>query len=324
MTTQGFGLPEKPFQMQKPMLRVCYALTPLMLASIYFFGWRSLLLLMVVAVFGIATEAAFTFQQKKPVTSAVFVSCLIFHLSLPPATPFWMAAVGIIFGVAIGKMVFGGFGQNVFNPAMVGRCFLYVTFPVQMTNWWSSPGTGLVKGLSSWSMPIDAVTMATPLKTLRDGDAVSWLHLFFGNTSGSLGETSALLILLGGGWLVYKKAANWRLAGSYLLGGVLVSSILSLAGVHHAAGPVSAILSGAFLFGAAFIVTEPISAPNTKEAQVIYGFGTGALIVVLRAYSNFSEGVMFSILLFNALSPIMDQTVKQIQTARKAARESRA
>jgi Na+-transporting NADH:ubiquinone oxidoreductase subunit B len=127
-------LPKKLFLMQKPMLRVCYALIPLILASFYLFGWRSCVLTGIVLICGIITEALFTFPRKKPVTSAVFVTGLIFTLSLPPTIPFWMAAIGIVAGVALGKMVFGGFGQNVFNPAMVGRCFIYITFPIQMTN----------------------------------------------------------------------------------------------------------------------------------------------------------------------------------------------
>ena len=109
---------------QKPMLRVCYALVPLVLVSVYLFGWRALALTVVVVVFGTMTEALFAFPRKKPVTSAVFVTCLICSLSLPPTVPFWIAVVGIITGVGLGKMVFGGFGQNVFNPAMVGRCFI--------------------------------------------------------------------------------------------------------------------------------------------------------------------------------------------------------
>ena len=147
MTTETKGSqPKKWFQMQKVMLRVCYALIPLVLASIYLFGWRSLVLIALIMLFGISTEAAFAFRQGKPITSAVFVTCLIFTLSLPPTTPFWMAVLGVVVGVALGKMAFGGFGQNVFNPAMVGRCFIYITFPVQLTNKWVEPMWGGVAG----------------------------------------------------------------------------------------------------------------------------------------------------------------------------------
>jgi len=318
-TAKEASQPKKVFQVQKVMLRVCYALIPLVLASIYLFGWRSLGLIGVVFLFGVATEAAFTLRQGKPITSAVFVTCLIFSLSLPPTIPFWMAVVGIVVGVAIGKMAFGGFGQNVFNPAMVGRCFIYITFPVQMTNRWAEPMWGGAAGFAGWSALPDAVTQATPMMALRKGAAVPWLDLFFGNTSGSLGETSALLILLGGVFLFYKKAASWRLALSCILGGVILSTLLHGAGVEVVPSPLTTLLSGSFLFGSIFVVTEPVSGAKTVLGQWIYGFMIGGLTVVLRGFSNFSEGIMFSVLLMNAFVPILDQAVRQIQARKEVA-----
>jgi Na+-transporting NADH:ubiquinone oxidoreductase subunit B len=310
MTLKGLRLPEKKIQVQKVMLRVCWALIPLALASIYLFGWRSLALLAVVFLFGIPTEAFFTFRQEKPVTSAVFVTCLIFSLSLPPTLPFWMAALGIVFGVAIGKMAFGGFGQNVFNPAMVGRCFIYITFPAQMTNQWVSPMGQGMRGFGSWSTPVDAVTRATPLIELSKGIEIPIQTLFWGNTSGSLGETSVFLILLGGAYILYKKAASWRLALSCLLGGCALSGILWGAGAENTLSPIYTMLSGSFLFGTAFVVTEPVSGPKTAQAQWIYGFMIGGVTVILRSFSNFSEGMMFSVLLMNAFVPLMDHLVQ--------------
>lgn len=310
--------PEKMFLMQKVMLRVCYALTPLVIASVYLFGWRCLVMVLVVLVFGIGTEALFTVKQGKPVTSAVFVTSLIFSLSLPPMIPFWMAIVGIVVGVALGKMVFGGFGQNVFNPAMVGRCFLYVTFPMEMTNQWAIPVWGGAAGFARWSLSLDALTQATPLIEWRRGGSVPLEQLFFGNTAGSIGETSALLIVLGGMYLIYKKAASWRLAASCLIGGILVSSVLHGFGAAGVPSATVTLLSGSFLFGSIFVVTEPISGAKTEYGQWIYGFMVGALIVVLRGFSNFPEGVMFSILIMNAFVPLIDQTVRQMQAAKKA------
>ena len=306
----------KLFQMQAVMLRVCYALIPLVIASVYLFGWRSLMLIALVFVFGIGTEAMFTVRQGKPVTSAVFVTCLIFSLSLPPTLPFWMAVVGIVAGVALGKMAFGGFGQNVFNPAMVGRCFIYITFPVQMTNNWTEPMWGGIAGFGKWSFPADAITQATPLANLKAGLSVSLQDLFLGNVAGSLGETSALLILLGGGYLIYRKAASWKLAGSCLLGGILFSGIMHLAGIGGIPSPGYTLLSGSFLFGTFFVVTEPISGAKTPAGQWIYGFLIGALAVVLRGFSNFSEGIMFSVLLMNAFVPILDRTIRQLKVAK--------
>ena len=318
MTTLRTRLPKKLFMKQKPMLRVCYALIPLVLASIYLFGWRSLVLVGLVLICGIITEALFTFPRGKPVTSAVFVTGLIFTLSLPPTIPFWMAVVGIVAGITFGKMVFGGFGQNVFNPAMVGRCFIYITFPLQMTNRWVEPFWGGLGGLTHWSAPLDALTQATPLDVLRQGESLPWLDLLAGRTSGSIGEMSAIMILLGGLYIVIKKAASWRLVLACLLGGIGSSSLLRLAGFNQIPDPLTTLLAGSFLFGAFFIVTEPISGAKTKAGQWIYGSMIGSLIVVLRAFSNFSEGVMFSVLIMNAFVPILDQTIRQIQAKKKA------
>ena len=308
----------KKFLWQKPMLQVCYALIPLVLASIYLFGWRSLALMGTVLFFGIITEALFTYPQGKPVTSAVFVTGLIFTLSLPPTIPFWMAIVGIVAGVAIGKMMFGGFGQNVFNPAMVGRCFIYITFPLQMTNRWAEPIWGGWGGFAHWSALLDTVSRATPLVELRQGGLIAWEDLFLGQTSGSLGETSAVLILIGGLFIIARKAASWKLAVSCLLGGIFGSGILQLAGFANIPSPLATLLAGSFLFGSFFVVTEPVSGAKTKSGQWIYGGMTGALIVVLRGFSNFSEGVMFSVLIMNAFVPILDQTVRRLQMKRTA------
>jgi Na+-transporting NADH:ubiquinone oxidoreductase subunit B len=273
-----------------------------------------------VFIFGIATEAFFNYPQGKPVTSAVFVTCLIFSLSLPPTLPFWMAVIGIIVGVALGKMVFGGFGQNVFNPAMVGRCFIYVTFPIQMTNAWVTPMWGGAAGFGHWINPsVDAITSATPLLALREGMSPPLQELFFGRVSGSMGETSAFLIILGGLYILYKKAAPWRLALSCLLGGLVLGAVLHGTGIPTVPSPLAALLSGSFLFGTMFVVTEPISGAKTKGGQWIYGSMIGGLTVVLRGFSNFSEGIMFSVLIMNACVPILDQTIRRFQERKKVA-----
>jgi Na+-transporting NADH:ubiquinone oxidoreductase subunit B len=310
--------PRKLVLWQKPMLRVCYALLPLLFASIYLFGWRSLVLTGTVLFFGLITEALFTYPQGKSVTSAVFVTGLIFSLSLPPTIPFWMALVGIVVGVAIGKMMFGGFGQNIFNPAMVGRCFIYITFPLQLTNRWIEPIWGGWGGFAYWSAPMDTASQATPLVGLQQGDLIAWKDLFLGHTSGSLGETSALLILIGGLFILTRKAASWRLAFSCLLGGILCSGILRLAGLETIPPPHATLCAGSFLFGSFFVVTEPVSGAKTKPGQWIYGGMTGALIVVLRGFSNFSEGVMFAVLIMNAFVPILDLAVRHIQMRKSA------
>ncbi|MCB2185453.1 MAG: RnfABCDGE type electron transport complex subunit D [Deltaproteobacteria bacterium] len=309
--------PEKLIQPQKAMHQVVYAMLPLEALAIYLFGWRSLVMLLVIGVGGFVTEAAFNFPQKKPVTAAVFVSALILHLSLPPTTPLWMAALGSVAGIGLGKMVFGGFGMNVFNPAMVGRCFLYINFPTALNNQWVNPFSEGLAGLTHWFPPADAVTSATPLAAFKAGAGVYWSDLLLGRISGSLGETSALLIVVCGLYIVYKKSANWRLVVACLLGGAGLSLLFSGLGFPQVAPPVYTLLSGAFMFGAFFVVTEPISGPKTQPGMWIYGLMVGGLTVVLRAWSNFAEGFMFSIILANAFAALLDQGVRRVKEARK-------
>ena len=307
MAFLGLKPPEKKIMKQKPMLKVCYALLPCAAASVYFFGWRSLLLLALITLFGFLTEAAFNWRQNKPVTMAVFVTCLIFHLSLPPTIPIYMALIGIVAAVAFGKMIFGGFGKNLFNPAMVGRCFIYINFPYAMTGQFADPWWGGAAGLLGWSPGVDAITRATPLMAMRHGDEVQWLSLFWGNVAGSLGETSALLIILGGAWLVYQKIASWRLVSACLIGGVAMSAALHFGGVANAPAPWTSLVAGSFLFGVFFIVTEPVSGPKKPYGQWIYGLLIGALVMVLRTFSNFAEGMMFAVLILNAFAPWLDR-----------------
>lgn len=305
------------FLAQKVMIRVTLSLVPLVLFSVYLFGWRAFFITLAVLVFGIATEAHFTVREGKPVTSAILVTCLIYSLSLPPTIPFWIAVIGIIAGVTFGKMVFGGFGHNIYNPAMVGRCFIYISFPKEMTGTWINPMWGGAGGLTSWDGAVDAVTRATPLAQLKSGSLPSAFDLIIGNCSGSMGETSVVLIVAAGLYLIYKKAAPWRLAVSCLAGGLIASFLLRI----FSAGPpiLYTLISGAFLFGSFYIVTEPITGPKTPSAQLIYGFLVGGLTVILREYSNFAEGFMFSVLLMNAFVPMLDMGVKQTKQKKQVA-----
>jgi Na+-transporting NADH:ubiquinone oxidoreductase subunit B len=306
-------LPKNLFLMQPMMIRVCYGLIPCLVGSVYYFGLRSLVLTALVLVFGIAAEGAFTLRQGKPISSAVFVSCLILALSLPPTTPFWIAIIGIVFGVVFGKMVFGGFGYNVFNPAMVGRCFIYIAFPVALTARWVEPFSGTHGGFAAWSPPVDALTGATPLVLLKAGKSYPVGKLFLGNIPGSLGETAAWAILLGGIYIVATKAAQWRLVLSCLLGGILASFALWSAGIRGVPDPLTSLMAGSFLFGAFFVVTEPVSGPKTKVAQWIYGFLIGGLTIVIRKFSSFSAGIMFATLLMNIFVSVMDLAVNEVK-----------
>ena len=260
------------------MKRVLYALVPAVVASVYFFGWRALVVLAAVNLAGFLTELIFTRYTKTDVTSAVFVTCVLFGLSLPPGIPIWIAVVGIVFGVLFGKMVFGGFGRNVFNPALVGRVFIYVSFGLPMTAKWVLPLTGAAGPLQlpgSWGgftrWAADAVSGPTPLRLLRQGQPVDILPLLWGNVAGCLGETSAILIVLGGLFILWKKAANWRIVVSEVAAFVVLQAIFWLAGVRHAADPLTALLAGSTLMGMFFMATDPVSASQTQGGRWIYG-----------------------------------------------------
>ena len=297
-------------QWQLPMKRVLYALIPLALASIYVFGWRSLVILVIVNIAGFLTEFAFLRPQRQPVTSAVFVTNFIFALSLPPTIPYWMAVVGIVIGVLFGKMVFGGFGRNVFNPAMVGRAFLYVSFGFQLTGSWAQPLTRFPGGILRFST--DALSRATPLVRLAEGTDVSWLHLVLGNVSGSFGEASAVLIVLGGLYIVWKKAASYQIVVSALLGMSITQTVFWLSGLPGAVDPLRALLAGSFIFGLFFIITEPISASQTTNTgRWIYGAFFGIIVPVIRLFSVWPAAVMFATLLANMFAPILAYAIKQ-------------
>ena len=320
------------FLKQKMMRTVLLSLIPLGLAAVFLYGWRLILLAVTVALAAVVAEYLVMRsinREKTKVSEAVFVSAALFTLSLPPRTPIWIALVGIVFGVVFGKAVFGGFGRNIFNPALVARCFIYIAVPTQMTLQWAQPFTSLPGGFAQWSVAADAVTSATPIITYNTTGALApTLNLFLGTVAGSMGEASALLILLAGVFLAVKKVASWQLMVSTVVSGTLLTAVLHYAGVTHASGmlaapPLFAMLSGGFLFGAVFMVTDPVSAPKNGLAKWIAGTLVGLITVVIRTFSLFTEGLMFAILIVNALTPLIELQVKKVQSrAKQPAKEA--
>ena len=310
---------KKLIMWQPPMKTVMYALTPLVLASIYFFGWRSLLIFAVVNLAGFLTEFIYTKHYNEPVSSAVFVTNFLFSLILPPTIPIWMAVVGIIIAVLFGKMVFGGFGRNIFNPALVGRAFLYVSFGLYMTGKkaWVEPFSGILGGLGRWSS--DAFTGATPLKIAAEGGAVCYTKMLIGNISGCMGETSAILIILGGLYIIYKKAASYEIVFSGIISMLLFQSMFWYFKISNAVDPLTALLSGGFLLGIFFMATDPVSASSVKEGKWIYGALIGTLTALIRTFSSWPEGIMFAILLANMFAPITDYAIREYKKSKKGA-----
>lgn len=309
----------KHFMKQKMMRSVIISLIPIVIASIYFFGWRALTLLIVVTIAGLGTEWIFEKKYNRKVSEAVFVSCILYTMTLPPSTPYWIAAVGIIFGIFFGKEVFGGFGKNIFNPALVARAFVYVCFPAPLTIQWSKLATGFPGGFATYlTETIDAVSQATPMLIFRDtGNLTSMTDLILGNVTGSLGETSAILIILAGIYLIYKKVASWQIMAGVLIGFTGLSGALYALGNSQIPNPIFGIFAGGLLFGAVFMATDPITAPKTKEAKWIYGILIGIVTVIIRGYALFAGGMMFAILIANTFVPIMDEGVNAYKKYKK-------
>ena len=288
---------------------VIVAAAPALVASVHFFGLRVLLVVLTSYIFGGIAETLFCMVRKEEITEGFLVTGLLFPLTLPPTVPLWVVAAGSIFGVVFGKEVFGGTGHNVFNPALVGRCFVAISFPVQMTQTWTVPFEGKC-GFVHF-MNVDGITQATPLMVAKAGqsDIVSLTGLFLGNVAGSIGETSALLIILGGVYLLYTRVASWRTVVGALVGALVLGTILWAAKVGQPAPPVFSVLAGGFLFGIFFMATDPVTSPSQKLGKWIYGIGIGAITILIRFLSGYVEGVMFAILLMNAFAPLIDEVI---------------
>lgn len=317
---------KKFFNNQKMMRTVLIALCPLIVLSVFFYGWRALALVAVNVLVACLVELVCErkiFKRNK-ISEACIVSAVIYTLTLPPSLAFWISALGIAAGIFFGKVLFGGFGKNVFNPAIVGRVFVYINFPNPFTMYWnqafnSGSFFSSFKGFSSWLSPgIDATSTATPLMIFQDsGEIVDYGRLILGNIPGSVGETAKILIVLGGLYLIYKKVASWEIVVSQIIGFILTSFVLIGLGSTTVVNPFAGMLMGGFLFGAMFMATDPISAPKTKLGKWCYGLLIGSVVVLIRGYSLYSGGMMFAILLGNVFSPIVDYVSKARKMAKK-------
>lgn len=333
------------------MRRVLLALIPCICGSIYFFGWRSLFLVVWAGLAGFITELIFTHLRKESVSEAVFVTTTIFALVMPPTVPFHVLTIGVVFGVMFTKQIFGGYGRNIFNPAMAGRCFVYVCFPVALTTTWAPASDGFWGALNKWttaSAP-DSITSATPMANLKVGkiipdssrksisripfniakDETVYLKkaallngLLFGRISGTMGVTSAVLILIGGIYLFVTKTASRTIILSLVITYAVLNQVLYWFGVEPVPEAWSAVLGGGFLFGAFFMATDPVSSPRTEQARIIYGVIIAVCVVVIRNFSIFNGGLMFSILIGNMFAPILDYGVRSVKGAQKKKAEA--
>jgi Na+-translocating ferredoxin:NAD+ oxidoreductase subunit D len=290
------------------MYGVVLALAPAMLGAAVFFGITAILLILTCVTACLLTEYVFQRARNKAVTvgdGSAIITGILLALVLPPDFSLLSAVLGAVAAMALGKHVFGGLGHNIFNPALVGRAFLQATYPIDMTTW-TEP-----LSRSFWALGAaapDAVTAATPLAAMKfSGESVEWWKMLIGYTGGCLGETSALLILLGGAYLVYKRYLDWRIPAGFL------GTVAVLGGIFWRVNPSAYphpgfhLLAGGLMLGAVFMATDMVTSPVTPLGVWIFGIGAGTLVIIIRLFGGLPEGVMFSILIMNSVTPLLNR-----------------
>jgi electron transport complex protein RnfD len=296
------------------MRLVIIALMPAALFSVYLFGYRALLTIVISTGSAVLFEAAWQKILRKPVTignMSAALTGLLLALNLPSTSPWWMILVGSFFAIVIAKQFYGGLGYNIFNPALVGRVVLLVAFPEQMTAKWVAP--------SAWGM--NAVTSATPLGRVREAllstgrldlhlTKPEIIDLLIGNRAGSLGEVSVVLLLAGGLFLIAKKIITWHAPVSFIGSVWAITGIFHLVNPARYADPSFHVITGGLFLGAFFMATDYVTSPITPLGKLIFGVGCGAITVVIRLFGAYPEGVSFAILLMNAFTPLIDRYVK--------------
>ncbi len=283
------------------MRDVLIGLMPLVIAAVYFFRWHAVKQLLICVAACLAAEALFVRMRGRGLSLAdlsAAVTGVILGLSLPATAPWYVGCIGAVVAMGIGKIVFGGLGMNIFNPAMVGRAFVMIAFA----------GSLAASGYVDSRLGVDIISQATPLNAHKQLGLTAPLgSLFWGGANGSIGETSAVACLLGGLFLCIRRVASWEIPAGVLasvlaIGGAV--NLMDLSGswtvAHHLTG-------GALLFGAFFIATDPVTSPLTSKGKWLFGIGIGALVMLLRLFSGYPEGVMFAVLLMNALTPLINR-----------------
>jgi electron transport complex protein RnfD len=311
MPDKGFLLQSSPHFLDKDsvpriMYTVVISLSPAVFASVYHFRFRALGIFLSCILACLATEAIFLWLRRKPFFSlwdgSAVITGLLLAMTLPPSLSLELAVIGSIVAIAIGKQVFGGLGNNIFNPALVGRAFLQTAFPVAMTTW-TPPVT----------LKIDIATFATPLGSLKFQNAVTEgtlapiKNLLLGNVGGCLGETSAIALFLGGLYLLSRKVIDWRIPLGILLSLSIFTGIFWLSNPAKYASPLFHILGGGLMIGAFFMATDMVTSPITPLGSWIYALGIGLIVGLIRLFGGFPEGVMYSILFMNTFVPLLNR-----------------
>jgi Na+-translocating ferredoxin:NAD+ oxidoreductase subunit D len=297
------------------MWTVVASMLPIVAAATYYFGISAPLVIVAALAGSLATEAAFGSPQRLRDGSCAITGILL-GLTLPASLPLWMAFLGGAVGIGLGKLIFGGLGSNIFNPALVGRAFLMAAFPVPMTTWparvehgWQLAGDNFALPLMR-ADPAAMVTAATPLGLAKfEHVHTAAMPLFVGSTTGSLGETSAVVILACGAYLAWRGFLNWRTPISIFGTVALLSGLFHLLDATHP-GPLFMLFSGGLVLGAVYMATDMVTAPVTNAGRWIFGIGIGVLTVTIRLWGGLPEGVMYAILLMNASTPFINRATQ--------------
>lgn len=300
------------------MKDLLYALLPATLAGIWLFGLGALLVIAASVLGAVLTEWIFSpgdQRWQRLLDGSGVLTGLLLGLTLPPALPLWMAFLGGVVSIGIGKVIWGGLGHNLFNPALVGRAFLLATFPNAMTTWSvQASGEGFLLWYpSNFALPFmqphyDTVSAATPLGLMKfEQQPTPLVDLALGNSAGCIGETSGLLLLAGGIYLLLRRDIDWRIPVGILLSAALFSGVLYAIDTVRYPDPLFTLLSGGLLLAAFYMATDPVTSPLTPRGAWIFAIGIGLLVVLIRLFGGFPEGVMYAILLMNAATPLIDR-----------------
>ena len=301
---------------RKIMYRVILALVPALLVALYYFGWYALRLTLVTVITCMLTEWLIQmFLIKGPITindGSAALTGLLLAFNVPANLPVWMAIVGSVVAIGIGKMAFGGLGKNPFNPALVGRVFMLVSFPTAMTTW------PQVQPIFSKGFFADAVTGPTPLGILKESgaetlsqlDQMQFIDMVLGNRGGAFGEICAIALLLGAIYLICRKVIDIATPLSILLTVFVFTGIFYLIDPTHYIAPWYHIVYGGLILGAFFMATDMVTTPMTTKGKILFGFGVGAITVVIRLWGAYPEGVSFAILIMNAFTPLINKAFK--------------
>ncbi|HEX2716970.1 MAG TPA: RnfABCDGE type electron transport complex subunit D [Gemmatimonadaceae bacterium] len=320
------------------MWNVVGSLVPIIAAATWFFGPSALFVIGASALGALGTERVLGRSPSSPrsrwgsiADGSAAITGILLGLTLPAGMPLWMAFIGGAFAIGFGKLLFGGIGYNIFNPALLGRAFLMAAFPVATTTWPAAAGAGAswwsLRG-DNFALPLltaratDAITAATPLNLMKfEHKGTALLDLVLGTTGGSLGETAGLLILLCGAYLAWRGFLNWRIPASILATVAAVAALLHSIDAGRYPSASFMLFSGGIMLGAVYMATDPVTAPVTNAGRWVFGVGVGLLVVVIRIWGGLPEGVMYAILLMNALVPFLNRATQPRVFGTRVARE---